>query len=507
MNTIKNFDTIVKRKNLTMDELSLAPSHQADLEKSGLSPNTVRLAGIHSVRPSDINRILGPSLSSKVSSLLAFPYPGDGFVRYKLFPTVHDKDDHSMRYYQPKGSGVHLYFPPDIEKVLSNPDIPIAIVEGEKKSLKATQEGIPCIALGGVWSWCKPGTYDLIDDFNGVVLQGREVNIVFDSPDILTNSNVRLAAYRLAKALMKRGAIPHLVITPPRKKKTEGGEIEWEKVGLDDFLIEHSAEEFLKLKRILLTEEMIEKELISQLIHRDLKYTHVSTTKSSSSRCKKHTIKVFDFEGDSTKTLNFSAPCRAWDCPDCYPYLLNHWLEIILYNFPMSRAYYSMVNDREWGAWKKRVNGESWFRVFSGTAGNYLVLSTTPIKDFIPVSGQQFEDLLKKYLKREPAPLNGRRKVTHSQNIELPSHLKNPDFEEGSGKKKRIAVLIPMHLKEVIEKEMQMGAKIVDSSKGMIIMESPKVLLDRYRAMAKGKIVPIYSMVDPLQNAVILGRV
>ncbi len=38
-----------------------------------------------------------------------------------------------MKYWQPKGSGVHLYILPTVRAVLSNPDIEIAITEGEKK--------------------------------------------------------------------------------------------------------------------------------------------------------------------------------------------------------------------------------------------------------------------------------------------------------------------------------------------------------------------------------------
>lgn len=496
--------------NLNFNEVDnyLYPEHLSDLKRSGLTDKTIQEAGIYSVPPIEIDRILPPFLSRKVTSLLSFPYPSDSFVRYKLFPPAKGKDG-SVRYYQPKNSGVHLYFPPGAEEILSDPSIPLTITEGEKKTLRLAQEGIAGVGLGGVWSWCKPGTYNLIDDFDRIEFQGREVSIVFDS-DILTNSNIKLAACRLAKALMERGAIPYLVIIPPRKKRIEDGEVGLEKIGFDDYLCEHSVDEFKKLKRIPLTEEIIEKELVSQLIHRELNYKDVSTAKSPSLRCRKHTIKVFDLEGDSTKTLNFSAPCRAWDCAGCYPYLLNHWLEIVLNNFPKRKAFYSILNDREWETWKKaaEASGGFWFRIFRGTAGNYLFLSNVPVKDSIPVSGQQFDNLLKKYLSREAIPLNGRRKITHSQNIELPEHLKNPKFEDGSGKRRRVAVIIPATLKEVIRREEEMGGRIkeiVDDN--MVVMESPESLIERYRAMARGKIVPTFSIEDPLQRATILGKV
>ena len=51
----------------------LFPEHQADLEKSGLSTDTITAAGIYSVTAADLKRILGwiPS----VESGLVFPYP------------------------------------------------------------------------------------------------------------------------------------------------------------------------------------------------------------------------------------------------------------------------------------------------------------------------------------------------------------------------------------------------------------------------------------------------
>lgn len=497
---LTNENPIVNSEINEVNNSHFHPDHLEDLRKSGLTDQTIFDGKIYSLRPGDFSKILG-GLARKVDSMLAFPYPGNGFTRYKLFPSPIDGEGHRQKYFQPKGSGVHLYFPSGVKRVFSNPSIPLTLVEGEKKSLRANQEGIPCIGLGGVWSWCKPGTYELIADFDKIKFEDRKVNIVFDSPDIISNSNVQLAAFRLAKALREKGAVPYLMILPFEKG---------EKCGLDDFLNANSLKEFFNLKRVLLTEEIIEKEIVSQLIHRELNYKDVSTAKSPSLRCGKHTIKVFDLEGDSTKTLNFSAPCRAWDCAGCYPYLLNHWLEIVLNNFPERKAFYSILNDREWETWKKaaEASGGFWFRIFRGTAGNYLFLSNVPVKDSIPVSGQQFDNLLKKYLSREAIPLNGRRKITHSQNIELPEHLKNPKFEDGSGKRRRVAVIIPATLKEVIRREEEMGGRIkeiVDDN--MVVMESPESLIERYRAMARGKIVPTFSIENPLQRATILGKV
>lgn len=125
----------------------LHPDHLKDLRKSGLSDETIREAGIYSVRPADINKKLGPGFPypGKIDSLLAFPYPGtDGFERYKLCPSLGDR-----KYHQREGTDNHLYIPSRVAVILKDPSIPLYITEGEKKALKATQGGLFCIGMGG----------------------------------------------------------------------------------------------------------------------------------------------------------------------------------------------------------------------------------------------------------------------------------------------------------------------------------------------------------------------
>ena len=42
-------------------------------------------------------------------------------------------------------------------RALHNPSIPLTWVEGEKKALKGTQEGLSCIGLGGLWNFPMDG--------------------------------------------------------------------------------------------------------------------------------------------------------------------------------------------------------------------------------------------------------------------------------------------------------------------------------------------------------------
>jgi len=214
----------------------LNPEHRTDLRKSGLNDEIVTAANIYSVPPRDIQKILGKSYADKVTSLLAFPYQQNGFRRYKLFPSIKDKDGHKVKYFQPPGSGVHLYYPPGIETVIPDPSIPLSFVEGEKKSLKGYQEGIYTIGIGGIWNWKEKGSDELLPDFDNIPLKGRVINLIPDG-DYRTNKNVQKAVLSLAQKLKERGATPYLISLPD-------GE---EKIGLDDFLVNYGVSEFWEL--------------------------------------------------------------------------------------------------------------------------------------------------------------------------------------------------------------------------------------------------------------------
>src|SRR5262245_22776417 len=147
-----------------------------------------------------------------------------------------------MKYWQPPGSGVHLYILTAVRAILSNPNIEIAITEGEKKAACLTQHGIPAIAIGGVWSWTN-GDGDLHDEFSGVAFVDRSVLIVFDS-DTWTKEDIQRALYALGKAVESRGGKIETVVIPPADDGS--------KQGADDFIAKHGIGKFKELKRIKL---------------------------------------------------------------------------------------------------------------------------------------------------------------------------------------------------------------------------------------------------------------
>ncbi len=222
---------------------SLDPKHLADLKKSGLTEATIQLAGIASVRPCDIERETGIR-NLPVESAYRIPFDAD-FARYKLFyiqePLAGEK---WPKYSQQKGAHNRLYIPPILTESEMKSLSTIYITEGEKKALKATQDGLPCIGITGLWNWKQKGTDVLIPDFSRISLVGRVVVLVPDSDwlDLGKDGkpkNLQDAVNRLATALLLQGAIVKIAYLLP---SDSGG-----KVGLDDYLLHHSVTDFLAL--------------------------------------------------------------------------------------------------------------------------------------------------------------------------------------------------------------------------------------------------------------------
>ena len=168
---------------------------------------------------------------------LAIPYFDEfgrpmGFERVRYFdpPLGGGVKKKPIRYQQPKGTAPEVYLPKveglDWNVVMQDTSIPIAITEGEIKSLSATvNSGVPHIGLGGVFMWADNKLP--IELFERFVFERRDVYIVFDS-DIDTNPQVQLAEARLSSYLLKRRA-------KVRRARLPAG-TDGEKQGADDFI-------------------------------------------------------------------------------------------------------------------------------------------------------------------------------------------------------------------------------------------------------------------------------
>ncbi len=207
----------------------LTLEHRVELHCSGLSDETITAAGFLSVSAEEASALLGFRVES---AGWAIPYDDEGsYHRVKLDTPGPD----GKRYRSPRGRGNRLYLPPSLDPaVLKDPTIPLYITEGEKKALCSMQEGIPCVALAGVWAWMQKKadgiTSEPISDLDQIAWAGRLVNVVFDS-DLVSNSLVATAERALGTYLATRGAHPYAIHLPAG--------LNGAKVGLDDLLVEH----------------------------------------------------------------------------------------------------------------------------------------------------------------------------------------------------------------------------------------------------------------------------
>ncbi len=227
---------------MTINESSFHSDHLADLRKSGLTDDTIALMNVYTVCPGDISRVLGWD-PKEVNSILAFPYPNtDGFVRYKIFPAFKDKDGHTVKYLQKKGTGAHLYILQPVEEVLRNPSVPLAITEGEKKAAALVQSGTMAIGMGGIWNWRDGQSHKVIEDFDRITWADRPVLLYFDS-DIWHPPDLLKPVYALGQELEGRGALIQIVVIEQKGQ---------DKVGIDDFLVANGLEALPTLKTISL---------------------------------------------------------------------------------------------------------------------------------------------------------------------------------------------------------------------------------------------------------------
>ncbi len=220
----------------------LFPDHLADLRKSGLTDAIIRKMGVYSVPKEKIAQLLGWN-PPRVQSALAFPYPGtDGFVRFKLFPPYQDKRNHTVKYLQPKKTPPRLYVLPTVEAILTNPTVPLAVAEGEKKTAALVQAGVMAVGVSGVWAWSESDTHGLIAELNRIAWAKRKIEFYFDS-DIWHRTGLLQAVYAFGNELKDRGADINVVMI----------EHSAQKAGIDDFLVGKDGAALSDLERIPLT--------------------------------------------------------------------------------------------------------------------------------------------------------------------------------------------------------------------------------------------------------------
>lgn len=217
------------------------PEHLADLAKSGLSEDTITALAIYSARPHDIPKLVGFDPPA-VTSVLVFPYPAvEGFCRVKLFPPITDKNGHTIKYLQRRGSGCHLYITPSAWPILNDPTKPLTFTEGEKKAAALHQAGIAAIALGGLWNWLEQG--EPIHGLDDIAWAERPISLDADS-DVWSRPDLLRPVYAFGRELEERGAKVGVRQIPP---------VNGARAGADDFLVAQHIEAYRALPCLPLT--------------------------------------------------------------------------------------------------------------------------------------------------------------------------------------------------------------------------------------------------------------
>ena len=147
------------------------------------------------------------------------------------------------KYIKPKGQSSRLFRPLGLDlSSLYNSDDWLIITEGEKKAIKAVQEGFNCIALSGVWCWKQnPQNSDSDSEIEDIIpdvlnMKAKKIVLCFDS-DMWEKAAVKQALYSFAAYLIgERGIRVKILILPHGNAK-----------GLDDYLIEFGNQAFQEI--------------------------------------------------------------------------------------------------------------------------------------------------------------------------------------------------------------------------------------------------------------------
>lgn len=234
----------------------LSSSHREHLRTSGLSDQTLVLAGIYTERaPARMAELLGksPALCRKLGTAIVFPFLAPGQEKPLLCRLRPDRPRQGPRsrsgkrklvkYEQPAGTGTLPYFPPRSRTEGRYQDRSAAVLwtEGEKKTLLLDQLGYAVVGAVGVSCFHDASHRQEHDAYRlhallreHVLLAGRDHRIVFDA-DATSNDSVMIAARRLAGMLLAEGAASvRLVQIPPSDDEP--------KRGIDDFFVRHGEE-------------------------------------------------------------------------------------------------------------------------------------------------------------------------------------------------------------------------------------------------------------------------
>ena len=155
----------------------LSENHLSELiSEHGLHEITIADAGLRSASSNELNLLF--KRGDVTSDGIFIPYSSD-YCRTKLDVPLMREGGRVTKYLSPSDSQDRLYIPKSVEPILGDSSIPLFITGDEIKALKLTQEGLPCIGLAGICSFCLDKLF--LTDFDRIELKNRKVYIILDS--------------------------------------------------------------------------------------------------------------------------------------------------------------------------------------------------------------------------------------------------------------------------------------------------------------------------------------
>ncbi len=204
---------------------SLLDSDLSLFARLGIPTHLLERAGIERVTDREAREKYGITGSGDMGGI-AFPYfsPIDDVRRTCRVRRDHpeiERGKPKKKYVVPYGDRHHLYFVPGCAELLTDPSVPVVLVEGEKSALalvawaERNQHKLLCVAMGGCFGWRgRIGKQDGADgkrvDETGplpdlAVCRNRDVVVMLDS-NADAKSEVRAARFALARELDHMGA-------------------------------------------------------------------------------------------------------------------------------------------------------------------------------------------------------------------------------------------------------------------------------------------------------------
>jgi Domain of unknown function (DUF3854)/Family of unknown function (DUF5906) len=261
-----------------------------DLARSGLTAVDARLMHLTPFAKGELPEVLPLGAGYRIPYFNIEGRVNEAMFRYRYLEDTRARgfgqlgSAKTRRYTQPAGSPPEVYWPPfqAWTTTVEDAQTPLVLTEGEKKAALCTRMGMPCIGLGGVWSFRSNARgLRLLPELERVNWQGRKVYIAYDS-DAVGNTQVCMAEVALAVELLSRGAVVRIVRLPPLPDGS--------KCGLDDYLQQHGAETFAKM-----CEETVEYSLSKELHNLNTEVIYIQNPGVVMIRAEQHPFRPHDF--------------------------------------------------------------------------------------------------------------------------------------------------------------------------------------------------------------------